>query len=72
MLILHVQVTGMTCASCVSLIERTLTGTKGVISATVALATGKAIVEFDPVRIGQRDIINIVTVRVVNCYVYGV
>ena len=52
----------MTCASCVSLIEQKLTGTKGVNSATVALATGKAIVEFDPNKIGVRDIINIISV----------
>ena len=52
----------MTCASCVHLIEQTLVGTKGVNSASVALATGKAIVEFDPNKIGQRDIINIITV----------
>ena len=52
----------MSCASCVSLIERTLTGTNGVNSAAVALATGKTIVEFDPNKIGQRDIISIITV----------
>ena len=63
----HVQVTGMTCASCVSLIERTLTATKGINSATVALSTAKAIVEFDPTKIGQRDIINIITVRNAVC-----
>ena len=53
----------MTCASCVSLIEQTLAGTNGIDSATVALATGKAIVEFNPNKIGQRDIINIINVR---------
>ena len=60
--VIYSQVTGMTCASCVHLIEQTLAGTNGVNSASVALATGKAIVEFDPSKIGQRDIINIITV----------
>ena len=56
------QVTGMSCSSCVSLIEQTLVSTGGVKSASVALATGKALVEFDPNKIGPRDIINIINV----------
>ena len=68
----------MSCSSCVSLIERTLTGNNAVIKATVVLATGKAVVEFDPNRIGPRDIINIITVCVakycvicIACHVGG-
>lgn len=61
-LLILLQVTGMTCSSCVNLIEQKLAGSSGIKSATVALATGKAIVEFDPNMIGQRDIINIITV----------
>ena len=52
----------MSCSSCVGLIERTLVSTSGVKSASVALATGKAQVEFDPNKIGPRDIINIINV----------
>ena len=57
-----IQVTGMSCSSCVSLIERTLAARSGIKSASVALATGKALVEFDPNKIGLRDIINIINV----------
>ena len=64
----------MTCSSCVSLIERKLTESNGVNSATVVLATSKAVVEFDPNRIGPRDIINIISVCPVtnecNCFNY--
>ena len=52
----------MSCSSCVSLIERTLATSSGIKSASVALATGKAVVEFDPNKIGPRDIINIINV----------
>ena len=52
----------MTCSSCVSLIERTLASNNAINKATVVLATGKAVVEFDPNKIGPRDIINIITV----------
>ena len=43
-----VQVTGMTCASCVHNIETKLLRTKGILEATVTLATSKAHVKFDP------------------------
>ena len=52
----------MSCASCVHLIERTLQGKDGVKMATVALATSKAAVTYDPSQIGPRDIITIVEV----------
>jgi len=42
------DVTGMTCASCVAVIEKTLAGTAGVSKASVNLATESATVEFDP------------------------
>ena len=41
-------VKGMTCASCVSRVERTLKKQAGVSAASVNLATEKATVEFDP------------------------
>jgi len=45
------DVTGMTCASCVTVIEKTLAGTAGVSRASVNLATESATVEFDPAMI---------------------
>ena len=57
------QISGMTCSSCVHLIERTLTQTPGVERAVVTLATGKGHVDFDPSVLGPRDIIRIVDVR---------
>ncbi|XP_078602292.1 copper-transporting ATPase 1-like isoform X1 [Branchiostoma floridae x Branchiostoma japonicum] len=43
-----VEVTGMTCASCVSTIERNLEKETGVKSVLVSLMAGKAEVKFDP------------------------
>lgn len=37
-----IEITGMTCASCVRRVERALTGVPGVIEASVNLATGRA------------------------------
>lgn len=56
------QITGMTCASCVHNIESKLTRTNGITYASVALATSKALVKFDPEIIGPRDIIKIIEV----------
>uniref|UniRef100_A0A8C5VX12 Copper-transporting ATPase 2 n=1 Tax=Microcebus murinus TaxID=30608 RepID=A0A8C5VX12_MICMU len=53
-------VTGMTCASCVHNIESKLMRTNGITYASVALATSKALVKFDPEVIGPRDIIKII------------
>ncbi|NWU04533.1 ATP7B ATPase, partial [Urocynchramus pylzowi] len=50
-------ITGMTCASCVHNIESKLMRTNGIFSASVALATSKAHIQFDPEIIGPRDII---------------
>uniref|UniRef100_A0A3Q2QTJ7 Copper-transporting ATPase 2 n=1 Tax=Fundulus heteroclitus TaxID=8078 RepID=A0A3Q2QTJ7_FUNHE len=54
------QIAGMTCASCVHKIESKLGATKGVRSASVALATRKAQVQFDPEMLGARDIVRII------------
>ncbi|XP_027743938.1 copper-transporting ATPase 2 isoform X2 [Empidonax traillii] len=58
----HVEllVTGMTCASCVHNIESKLMRTNGIFYASVALATCKAHIQFDPEIIGPRDIIQII------------
>lgn len=51
-----VQVRGMTCASCVHKIESSLMKEKGIIYASVALATNKAHIKYDSEFIGPRDI----------------
>ncbi|XP_054442477.1 copper-transporting ATPase 2 isoform X2 [Pteronotus mesoamericanus] len=53
-------ITGMTCASCVHNIESKLKRTSGVTHASVALATNKARVKFDPEIIGPRRIVRII------------
>ncbi|XP_074863539.1 copper-transporting ATPase 1 isoform X5 [Carettochelys insculpta] len=58
--ILELVVRGMTCASCVHKIESTLMKTKGVLYSSVALATNKAHIKYDPEIIGPRDIIQTV------------
>lgn len=58
--ILELVVRGMTCASCVHKIESTLMKTKGVLYSSVALATNKAHIKYDPEVVGPRDIIRII------------
>uniref|UniRef100_G3PQ40 Copper-transporting ATPase 2 n=1 Tax=Gasterosteus aculeatus aculeatus TaxID=481459 RepID=G3PQ40_GASAC len=57
---LDLTITGMTCASCVHNIESKLASTKGIIVASVALATKKARIQFDPEVLGARDITKII------------
>ncbi|XP_008291778.1 copper-transporting ATPase 2 [Stegastes partitus] len=57
---LDLTITGMTCASCVHNIESKLTTTKGILGASVALATRRAQIQFDPEVLGARDIIKII------------
>ncbi|XP_047210714.1 copper-transporting ATPase 2 isoform X2 [Girardinichthys multiradiatus] len=57
---LDLQIIGMTCASCVHKIESQLTTTKGIHSASVALATKNAHIQFDPELLGARDIVRII------------
>uniref|UniRef100_A0A673ZWE7 Copper-transporting ATPase 2 n=1 Tax=Salmo trutta TaxID=8032 RepID=A0A673ZWE7_SALTR len=63
---LDLSVTGMTCASCVHNIESKLTRTKGILEASVALATNKAQIKFDPEVLGARDIIRMIEVASYN------
>ena len=49
-------VTGMTCASCVAVIEKSLSKVDGVLKANVNLATEKLSVTYDPTRITQGGI----------------
>ncbi|KAJ8246747.1 hypothetical protein GJAV_G00254930 [Gymnothorax javanicus] len=57
---LDLIVTGMTCASCVHNIETKLRKTEGILEASVALATSKAHIKFDPEVLGARDIIRVI------------
>lgn len=52
----------MTCASCVHKIESILTKHRGIFYCSVALATNKAHIKYDPEIIGPRDIIHMVEV----------
>ncbi|XP_062853803.1 copper-transporting ATPase 2 isoform X2 [Trichomycterus rosablanca] len=58
--VLDLSVTGMTCASCVHKIETKLCRTEGILEASVALATSKAHVKFNPDVVGARDIIKVI------------
>ncbi|CAH1777961.1 unnamed protein product [Owenia fusiformis] len=53
---LHIE--GMTCASCVYLIEQGVMKKPGIVSAVVALATSKGRFEFETDQTGPRDIID--------------
>ncbi|NXL04577.1 ATP7B ATPase, partial [Mesembrinibis cayennensis] len=59
-------ITGMTCASCVHNIESKLMRTNGIFYASVALATCKAHIQFDPEITGPRDIIKAIEVGFSN------
>jgi len=50
-------VTGMTCGSCAARVERTLARQEGVERAAVNLATERAVVSFDPDRLGLHDLV---------------
>ncbi|XP_061862838.1 copper-transporting ATPase 1 [Colius striatus] len=58
--VLELVVRGMTCASCVHKIESTLMKTNGVLYCSVALATNKAHIKYDPEIVGPRDIIQVI------------
>uniref|UniRef100_A0A3Q3EIN4 P-type Cu(+) transporter n=1 Tax=Labrus bergylta TaxID=56723 RepID=A0A3Q3EIN4_9LABR len=57
---LELVVRGMTCASCVHKIESSLMREKGIIYASVALATNKAHIKYDSEVIGPRDTIKLI------------
>ncbi|XP_041076119.1 copper-transporting ATPase 1-like isoform X2 [Polyodon spathula] len=57
---LELVVRGMTCASCVHNIESNLMKTKGIIYTSVALATNKAYIKYDPEVIGPRDVMKLI------------
>ncbi|KAM8871457.1 LOW QUALITY PROTEIN: copper-transporting ATPase 2-like [Synchiropus picturatus] len=57
---LDLTIKGMTCASCVHNIESKLSKTKGILKVSVALATEKAQIQYDPDALGARDIIRLI------------
>ena len=54
------NITGMHCASCSTLINRALSKTKGVSEANVNYATAKARVVFDDKKLSEKDLIKII------------
>ncbi len=57
---LELKITGMSCAACSAKIERKLGKADGIINAAVNLATERATVDYDPVRIRVSEVIGIV------------
>ncbi|XP_050557799.1 copper-transporting ATPase 1 isoform X3 [Spodoptera frugiperda] len=53
---LHVAIKGMTCASCVNKIEKSVLKLTGVVSCTVALTTCKGKIKYNAEQIGPRSI----------------
>lgn len=70
----------MTCASCVHKIESSVMKQKGVVYASVALATNKAHIKYDPEVTGPRDLIKLIEVSIkplinmleMYLYIFGV
>ncbi len=54
---LDLEVTGMTCGSCATRVEKTLAGQPGVRDAAVNFATGRARVALDPTLVGLEDLV---------------
>ncbi|CAH2252700.1 jg10174 [Pararge aegeria aegeria] len=57
---LTILIKGMTCASCVNKIEKTVLKLNGVVSCSIALTTSKGKVKYDPEIIGARKICDVV------------
>ncbi|XP_045457829.1 copper-transporting ATPase 1 [Melitaea cinxia] len=58
---LNLLIKGMTCASCVNKIEKSVLKLNGVVSCSVALTTSKGKIKYDPEIIGARRICDAVT-----------
>ena len=56
----EISIKGMTCSSCVHLIESSLLKMPGISAASVALSTEKGKVSFDPSTMGSRDVVEAV------------
>jgi len=53
-------ITGMTCASCAAIIEKTLSKTPGIVNANVNLASERLAAVYDPAVVGADEIIAVV------------
>ncbi len=51
----EIPIKGMTCAACVSRVQKALEKLDGVLSANVNLATERAVVEYFPAQVGPRE-----------------
>jgi P-type Cu+ transporter len=58
---LNLPIVGMTCASCVSTIERALGHLAGVVEVNVNLGGGKALVRYNPSQVGVGQMVKAVT-----------
>lgn len=54
---ISIPVTGMTCANCVSSVERNIKKADGVQVANVNLTTERATIEYDPQKVGVSDVV---------------
>ncbi len=65
----RLKIIGMHCATCVTTIEKVVSGVRGVVSVQANLASNEALVTYDPSRVSLRDIVK--AVRGAGYDVYG-
>jgi len=56
----RLKIIGMHCATCVTTIEKVVSGVRGVVSVQASLASNEALVTYDPSRVSLRDIVKAV------------
>ncbi|KAJ3031437.1 UNVERIFIED_CONTAM: serine/threonine protein kinase Ran1 [Siphonaria sp. JEL0065] len=61
LVVTKLEVGGMTCASCVSSVERIVGGLEGVESVNVSLLTNMAVIKHDSKKVGNRQLITSIT-----------
>ena len=57
---IDLPVSGMSCVNCAQTIEQQLTGTPGVVKASVNFATATATVDFDPRRATRAELAGVI------------
>ena len=57
---IHFNISGMTCINCQNKIESSLNSTDGVIHASVSFSKGCADIEYDQIKISEKDIIRVI------------